>query len=258
MKASKRAFTLIELLVVIAIIAILAAILFPVFAQAKASAKKASALSNGKQQITAELMYMTDYDGLVIPRYNCSPAVGCTGQWANNFIWSGNVYPYVKNKGVYLDPADANGIYAELWPDRGTPPFGQNFEQTGYYTLYPDGSPNMNVPSENLMQSPASTVAYASSAFGPTVNGWRGYLAYNGAVNSTGGSLSDRHLTGTIVSLFDGHAKWYKTTTLLGNPNFNGGNPPAGCNQSFWTGVWWLDENAAHLKWVLQDPCVQW
>jgi len=60
----KRAFTLIELLVVIAIIAILAAILFPVFAQAKEAAKKTSALSNIKQTATSVIMYTTDYDDL--------------------------------------------------------------------------------------------------------------------------------------------------------------------------------------------------
>ncbi len=61
---NKAAFTLIELLVVIAIIAILAAILFPVFAQAKAAAKKTSDLSNIKQMGTATVMYNNDYDDL--------------------------------------------------------------------------------------------------------------------------------------------------------------------------------------------------
>src|ERR1044071_6738210 len=63
----KRAFTLIELLVVIAIIAILAAILFPVFAQARASARSISCVSNTKQACLAALMYSQDYDEL-IPR----------------------------------------------------------------------------------------------------------------------------------------------------------------------------------------------
>src|SRR5262245_33721607 len=62
MKRNLRAFTLIELLVVIAIIAILAAILFPVFAQAKAAAKKSAELSNFKQIGTATAIYVTDYD----------------------------------------------------------------------------------------------------------------------------------------------------------------------------------------------------
>src|ERR1700744_1865565 len=63
-RSTSAAFTLIELLVVIAIIAILAAILFPVFAQAKAAAKKTASLSNNKQQCLALLMYGNDYDDL--------------------------------------------------------------------------------------------------------------------------------------------------------------------------------------------------
>ena len=65
--SSKRAFTLIELLVVIAIIAILAAILFPVFAQAKVAAKKTSVLSNAKQFGTSQMLYMSDADDLFSP-----------------------------------------------------------------------------------------------------------------------------------------------------------------------------------------------
>ena len=61
----RKAFTLIELLVVIAIIAILAAILFPVFAQAKMAAKKVTAISNLKQTMTATLMYEADYDDVM-------------------------------------------------------------------------------------------------------------------------------------------------------------------------------------------------
>ena len=63
----RRAFTLIELLVVIAIIAILAAILFPVFAQAREKARQTSCLSNLKQLSSAMLMYAQDYDGLFAP-----------------------------------------------------------------------------------------------------------------------------------------------------------------------------------------------
>src|SRR5579884_2867342 len=63
--AMKRAFTLIELLVVIAIIAILAAILFPVFAQAKAAAKKSVAVSNQKQLALGSVMYTNDYDDVL-------------------------------------------------------------------------------------------------------------------------------------------------------------------------------------------------
>src|ERR1700678_741246 len=67
MNHNPKAFTLIELLVVIAIIAILAAILFPVFAQAKEAAKKISCVSNCKQVVLAELIYQNDYDDTFCP-----------------------------------------------------------------------------------------------------------------------------------------------------------------------------------------------
>ena len=73
----KKAFTLIELLVVIAIIAILAAILFPVFAQARDKARSASCLSNLKQIGTSTMMYVQDYDESYYPhRFNCRDANG--------------------------------------------------------------------------------------------------------------------------------------------------------------------------------------
>ncbi|MCZ7580959.1 MAG: prepilin-type N-terminal cleavage/methylation domain-containing protein [Fimbriimonadaceae bacterium] len=91
----KRAFTLIELLVVIAIIAILAAILFPVFAQAKTSAKVNTSLSNIKQLGLALHMYSTDYDDAIVHDYGTS--------YTSTDTWVGDVYPYVKNRGVFFD-----------------------------------------------------------------------------------------------------------------------------------------------------------
>jgi len=256
MAKNNRAFTLIELLVVIAIIAILAAILFPVFAQAKASAKKASALSNGKQEITAELMYMTDYDGFVIPRYAASPRTGPVAPYdGTNMIWTGLMYVYVKNEGVYLDPAAAQSKFTKDWPDRGWLPFGQNMTQMGWYI--PGATPaddNVAIPNEGGMRYPAQTVAFMSSYSGDTAQGYRGYLARNDGINVLAGAaaMSDRHQGGTVVSLFDGHAKVYKAVMLLGNPAAT-----YDCaDTSFFTGMWWLDKNAAHLKMNLQDPCV--
>lgn len=104
----KRAFTLIELLVVIAIIAILAAILFPVFAQAKAAAKKTAALSNIKQVSLSNVMYQTDYDGVY--------AFGCGSDWwaPNSGAWTYSTNPYMKSYALLLDPSDPKA--KRNWP----------------------------------------------------------------------------------------------------------------------------------------------
>jgi prepilin-type N-terminal cleavage/methylation domain-containing protein len=103
----KNAFTLIELLVVIAIIAILAAILFPVFAQAKAAAKGTVTLSNLKQIGTAGLMYLNDYDDVVHPHEMVVPTTdpGNGGIWSpgGRAGWYQIVEPYIKSKGLLFD-----------------------------------------------------------------------------------------------------------------------------------------------------------
>jgi len=96
---SRKAFTLIELLVVIAIIAILAAILFPVFAQAKDAAKTTVALSNCKQSGLAVIMYEGDYDDMFPLDWDSDDITG-TGYWT----WQTRIYPYTKNFGVVLNP----------------------------------------------------------------------------------------------------------------------------------------------------------
>lgn len=98
----RSAFTLIELLVVIAIIAILAAILFPVFAQAKTAAKVASTTSGVKQIALALHMYATDYDDMTVPEYGYGTDVDAD-PYRNHNTWVGRVYPYVKNRGVFFD-----------------------------------------------------------------------------------------------------------------------------------------------------------
>ena len=93
----KRAFTLIELLVVIAIIAILAAILFPVFAQARVAAKNTQVLSNAKQHGLAALMYAGDFDDMF------PPVAGFTGGWTLPSFMA-LINPYIRNIGIIIDP----------------------------------------------------------------------------------------------------------------------------------------------------------
>ena len=111
---TKSAFTLIELLVVIAIIAILAAILFPVFAQARASARKTSCLSNEKQAATAQAMYTQDYDEVFVSPWNCSaPILRADGSTYRAYSpWTVLVQPYVKNQQMFLCPDQADVNFA--------------------------------------------------------------------------------------------------------------------------------------------------
>jgi len=113
MQRQKRAFTLIELLVVIAIIAILAAILFPVFAQAKRAAKGSVALSGAKQMDLGQLMYTNDADD------QFSPTVEYQGGWSVA-PFSYLQQPYMKSWGVLVDPTgppvtDLNGNSQQDW-----------------------------------------------------------------------------------------------------------------------------------------------
>jgi prepilin-type N-terminal cleavage/methylation domain-containing protein/prepilin-type processing-associated H-X9-DG protein len=125
----KRAFTLIELLVVIAIIAILAAILFPVFAQARASARAISCVSNVKQVALGVLMYAEDYDeniplldnnGSTV--YGCCPSGVCYPDWGGpgtdpnepNAMFFGVVQPYIKNRQIAYCPEAGKPNWASL------------------------------------------------------------------------------------------------------------------------------------------------
>jgi prepilin-type N-terminal cleavage/methylation domain-containing protein/prepilin-type processing-associated H-X9-DG protein len=95
----RRGFTLIELLVVIAIIAILAAILFPVFAKAREAARTTSCKNNVKQLLTGWAMYAQDYDEITVP-----VRVGGAGSLA--FRWNEIIQPYVKNQGILACPSN--------------------------------------------------------------------------------------------------------------------------------------------------------
>lgn len=153
----KKGFTLIELLVVIAIIAILAAILFPVFAQAKVAAKKAAALSNQKQIALAIHMYASDYDDTLPRNDGCqdnsslNPALndfpfnpggpGCMNPGPfmyrmNHYAWPKWILPYTKNTELFVHPGRAKE--ADHWNRSGMimGGFALNLGMTGALNTY--------------------------------------------------------------------------------------------------------------------------
>ena len=130
------AFTLIELLVVIAIIAILAAILFPVFAQAREKARETTCLSNMRQIGTAVRMYVQDYDETfpIFYAYNTQPAAGIDGHLGVE----AELLPYTKNTEIFKCPNDAGGPVPSGYPSNvdygGCSDLGQ--KSKSYHSCY--------------------------------------------------------------------------------------------------------------------------
>ncbi len=106
----RQGFTLIELLVVIAIIAILAAILFPVFAKAREKARQASCASNLKQLGLGLMQYSQDNDELLCAAWNGNNGWQDSDPATGKYKWMDMIYPYVKSNGVYHCPDDSGGI----------------------------------------------------------------------------------------------------------------------------------------------------
>ncbi|MES2459380.1 MAG: DUF1559 domain-containing protein [Armatimonadota bacterium] len=153
--ATRRGFTLIELLVVIAIIAILAAILFPVFAQAREKARQIACLSNTKQLALGVMQYSQDYDETL-------PVVGNNNQCRGRWHWQ--IFPYVKTTQVYTCP----NVSSNQWSSTAnfavpggctSPPAGYN-DRSGYGWNYALGYDSVRFPSNG----PAS--GFALSAIG--------------------------------------------------------------------------------------------
>lgn len=159
-----RAFTLIELLVVIAIIAILAAILFPVFAQAKSAAKATTTLSNTRQITLATMMYAGDYDDRIAPatRWNGGddPIQGRNGTHAT-WIWL--VMPYTKAADLFHDALAASPVRVNGIPFPTVTSVRSTFAINQYNLSYWDGT---GAPSEVVTTSqparPAETILYTT------------------------------------------------------------------------------------------------
>lgn len=205
----RRGFTLIELLVVIAIIAILAAILFPVFAKAREKARQASCLSNMKQLSLGISMYVQDYDEKYM--YNSfGPGISYTtpnGQvlTGSYMLWMFEVYPYVKNVQLFNCPS-----------------VGQTF--VGNYTTnmrYGWNAANLDGASQASIIYPSECIALAESTLNSsgTGNPYRLYpnLTTWAFDDINGGVVDARHNDGLNCAFCDGHAKWVKYSAIVPN-----------------------------------------
>ena len=154
-RTRRRGFTLIELLVVIAIIAILAAILFPVFAKAREKARQISCASNMKQLGLGFLQYVQDNDETFPIGNMCIATSGCSGTNDINATgWAGDIYPYVKSMGIYKCPDDSTAATAPAVP------ISYAYNQHFGYNTQPFGT--QLVPHTQIalaaLNAPASTV----------------------------------------------------------------------------------------------------
>ncbi len=193
----RRGFTLIELLVVIAIIAILAAILFPVFARAREKARQTSCLNNQKQMGLATLMYAQDYD----ETYNLAYTVPSIG----TRHWPHLLEPYVKNVNLFECPSD---------PD----PWSTGGYLLSYicdYTLFRPGTvptPPVTAVKMATIKRPAELIALAENADGSAPDAQYAYGTYGSSASSGYSPWArvslERHNGGACYSFADGHAKW--------------------------------------------------
>ena len=212
---ARKGFTLIELLVVIAIIAILAAILFPVFARAREKARQTSCLINVKQLQLAILMYVQDYDEMFPTAYE------------RNGRWYTLIDPYVKNKQAWVCPSwqsyrhNVNLLQTYGWNIYGSQTADQTINgilvrryENGmgyYYNGIRTYTGNRLKLSE--IPYPAETINIGSepqSDRADWAGGWRGYLYCHSIA-----MLSTVHNGGGNYGFVDGHAKWVKPETVL-------------------------------------------
>ena len=224
---SRRAFTLIELLVVIAIIALLAAILFPVFARARENARRSACASNLKQIGLGVLQYIQDYDEVLPTNDNDSLQVGFNradtiSNYANNpgINWMKGVQPYIKNWQVYLCPSavpytfiGANAVF--------NPVLTPNPSRTSYFTnviLMQRKVSALSAPSELIW---THEFGFASGCIfmrpSNTTSPTRlPVLATDDLINwiAPNNTYDIAHFDGGNLLFADGHVKWRKQSAI--------------------------------------------
>jgi prepilin-type N-terminal cleavage/methylation domain-containing protein/prepilin-type processing-associated H-X9-DG protein len=207
---TRRGFTLIELLVVIAIIAILAAILFPVFARAREKARQASCMSNVKQLGAALLMYVQDYDE-TLPFAIGGPTMAALQALPEL------VTPYTKNRQIERCPSDPVGAIDFTSYGLSRYSYAWNMVLFAYRLPMPGPPPGLIVTLADVPMPAATTTFFdgREQVVGPA----RIVLA------------SFRHNDGANAGFLDGHAKWYPASKP---PE---GYPPPGKSIDYWHGI---------------------
>ncbi len=191
----KAGFTLIELLVVIAIIAILAAILFPVFARAREKARQTSCLNNCKQMGLGALMYSEDYDERIIPAYTSTAAYNVIPH-KTQCRWPDLMYPYVMNTQIFRCPSKPEGV------GFGILGYGCN----GWIVRAATSKFKLS-----QVVYPATTVMFADSGWTESYDDYGWSNSYNFQYSSWNASsfVPQRHNGGANFVFCDGHAKWH-------------------------------------------------
>jgi prepilin-type N-terminal cleavage/methylation domain-containing protein/prepilin-type processing-associated H-X9-DG protein len=241
MPMRRGGFTLIELLVVIAIIAILAAILFPVFAQAREKARQTTCLSNHRQLGTAMMMYAQDHDETFVPLWTIiKDDKGAQRQP----LWPRMLFPYVKSSHVFREPSNLSRTPYQAEDHPTTPVNWRKDIETNWHEGFFGGMgrnaccPKHSFPMARVTQ-PADSIAFCDTHYqGPAknpsgLNGfgyylafWRGTIAGNDrACPSDSEAFVGNyagpgawHNGGGTVTFFDGHAKWMREETLRTPP----------------------------------------
>jgi len=205
---------LIELLVVIAIIAILAAILFPVFARARENARRSSCQSNLKQIGLGIMQYAQDYDE-TYPMNSQGSTIQSTGSSSFGF-WMVNTHPYVKSTQVYACPSGAKGTDGTYITPTGTLIFPTlNHYGANEQIIVPGNG----TPVKMASLGSVAVIGMAADATTPTWNNPNRVMNANDSINPYGPANRPdptlaRHFDGSNILYADGHVKFQKATQI--------------------------------------------